>query len=187
MSGPHRTAMPLIKNPLIARAALAVVTAGVVLSVVSGCGLSEARQAEAVASQEVQLQEFIDQADAWGADIIAQAPEEEAKAIYENFGGSRDAYYKEWPQYYYWAQGVDLYPDGPRTPTEFADDLEPWLEDQGWVRNLDKEFPPDRDSYVRDYVRGRYSLAVEVYTVTPPQAQSLKFRIVTPRTDPNPP
>jgi len=177
---------PALKNSLRARAALAVVTAGVVLVLTTGCVTSESRKAEAVATQEVQLQEFIDQADAWGADIIAQAPEEEAEDIYENFGGSREAgaNYEEWPKYYYWAQGVDLYPDGPRTPTEFADGLEPWLEEQGWVPNLDKEFPPGRDSYVRDYVRGRYSLAVEVYTVTPPQAQSLKFRIVTPRTDP---
>ena len=171
---------------LSTRAALAVVATGVMLCLLSGCGLVEARQAEVVASQKAQLLEFIDQADAWGADIIAQAPEEEAKAIYENVGGIREAgaNYEEWPKYYYWAQGVDLYPDGPRTPTEFADGLEPWLEEQGWVPNLDKEFPPGRDSYVRDYVRGRYSLAVEVYTVTPPQAQSLKFRIVTPRTDP---
>jgi len=170
------------------RAALAVVTAGVLLCALSGCALIEARQAEVVASQEAQLLEFIDQADAWGADIIAQAPAEESKAIYENFGGSRQASanYEEWPQYYYWAQGVDLYPDGPRTPTEFADDLEPWLEKQGWVRNLDKEFPPNEENFVRDYVRGRYSLAVEVYTVSPPQAQSLNFRIVTPQTDQNP-
>jgi len=168
------------------RAAMAVITAGVVFCVLTGCAMSESRKAEVVASQESQLQEFIDQADAWGADIIAQAPKEEVEDIFENFGGSRQAgaNYEEWPKYYYWAQGVDLYPDGPRTPTEFADGLEPWLEEQGWVPNLDKEFPPGRDSYVRDYVRGRYSLAVEVYTVTPPQAQSLKFRIVTPRTDP---
>ncbi|WP_146073409.1 hypothetical protein [Cryobacterium sp. N22] len=158
------------------------------LFVLSGCGSSEAPPAEAVVSQEDQLQVFVEQADAWGADIIAQAPEEEAKAIYENFGGSRQAGadYAEWPQYYYWAQGVDLYPDGPRTPTEFADDLEPWLEDQGWVRNLDSEFSPGEESYVRGYVRGRYSLEVEVYTVTPPQAQSLNFTIVTPDTDQNP-
>jgi len=170
------------------RAAMAVITAGVVFCVLTGCAMSESRKAEVVASQEIQLQEFIDQADAWGADIIAQAPKEEVEDIFENFGGSRQAgaNYEEWPKYYYWAQGVDLYPDGPRTPTEFADGLEPWLEKQGWVRNLDKEFPPGRDSYVRDYVRGRYSLAVEVYTVAPPQAQSLNFTIVTPQTDPNP-
>ena len=170
------------------RAALAVVATGVMLCLLSGCGLVEARQAEVVASQKAQLLEFIDQADAWGADIIAQVPEEEAEDIFENFGGSRQAgaNYDEWPKYYYWAQGVDLYADGPRTPTEFADGLEPWLEEQGWVRNLDKEFPPNEENFVRDYVRGRYSLAVEVYTVSPPQAQSLNFRIVTPQTDQNP-
>jgi len=111
------------------RAALAVVTAGVLLGVLSGCGAVEARQAKVVASQEVQLQEFIDQADAWGADVIAQAPVDEVEDILKNVGGTRQAgdYYEEWPQYYYWAQIVDLYRDGPRTPTEFADDLEPWL------------------------------------------------------------
>ena len=123
---------PALKNSLRARAALAVVTAGVVLVLTTGCVASESRKAEAVATQEFQLQEFIDQADAWGADIIAQAPEEEAEDIYENFGGSREAgaNYEEWPKYYYWAQGVDLYPDGPRTPTEFADGLEPWFTSQ---------------------------------------------------------
>jgi len=177
---------PALKDSLRARAALAVVTAGVVLVLTTGCATSEPRKAEAVATQEVQLQEFIDQADAWGADIIAQAPEEEAEDIYENFGGSREAgaNYEEWPKYYYWAQGVDLYPDGPRTPTEFADGLEPWLEKQGWVRNLDRESSPGKESFLRDYARGRYSLEVEIYTVSPPQAQSLNFTIVTPRTDP---
>ena len=114
------------------RAAMAVITAGVVFCVLTGCAMSESRKAEVVASQEIQLQEFIDQADAWGADIIAQAPKEEVEDIFENFGGSRQAgaNYEEWPKYYYWAQGVDLYPDGPRTPTEFADGLEPWFTSQ---------------------------------------------------------
>jgi hypothetical protein len=169
------------------RASLAVVTAGVLLFVLSGCGLVEARQAEVVAFPEVQLQEFIEEAAGWGAEIMAQIPAEEAESVSGQLGGTRKASddYEEWPKYYYWAQRVDLHLDGPSTPTEFADELEPWLEKQGWVRNLDKEFPPGRDSYVRDYVRGRYSLAVEVYTVSPPQAQSLNFRIVTPQTDPN--
>lgn len=85
------------------RAALVVVATGVVLCLLSGCAMSEASQAEVVASQEVQLQEFIDQADAWGADIIAQVPAEEASSISGNLGGTRQAsdYYEEWPKCYY--------------------------------------------------------------------------------------
>ena len=154
------------------------------LFLVSGCGLMEARQAEAVASQEVQLQEFVDQADAWGADIIAQVPEAEKASVTGHLGGSRQAgaNYEEWPKYYYWSQIVELYPTA-RTPTEFADDLEPWLEEQGWVRNQDNEFPPGKESTIRGYARGQYSLSVEMYTVLPPRAQLLNFKIVTPRTD----
>ena len=174
-------------TPLVARAAIAVVSAGVVLCGLSGCSVSESRKAEVVASQEVQLREFVDQADAWGADIIAQVPEDELASVTGLIGGSRQAgaNYEEWPQYYYWSQIVELDP-GARTPTEFADGLEPWLEEQGWVRNLDSEFPPGKQTFVRDYVRGQYSLAVEVYTASPPQAQLLNFRIVTPDTDPTP-
>ena len=166
------------------RAAMAVLTAGVVLCVLSGCAMSESRKAEVVASQEVQLREFVDQADAWGADIIAQVPELEKASVTGHLGGSRQesANYEEWPRYYYWSQIVELYPTA-RTPTAFADDLEPWLEEQGWVRNRDSEFPPGKESTVRDYVRGRYSLEVEMYTVSPPRAQLLNFRIVTPGTD----
>ena len=180
--------MIFIKSSFTTRAALAVATAGVVLCLLSGCAMSESRKAEVVASQEIQLQEFVDQAAGWGADIIEQIPAEEAESISGQLGGTRQASdnYEEWPKYYYWAQRVDLHPDGPQTPTEFADGLEPWLEEQGWVRNRDSEFSPRKDSFVRDYGRGRYSLAVEVYTVTPPQAQTVNFRIVTPQTNPDP-
>lgn len=85
-------------------------------------------------------------------------------------GGSRQASanYEEWPKYYYWAQGVDLQPDGARTPTEFADHLEPWLIEQGWVRNEERGLPPRKESFERSYVRRQYSLTVVVYTVAPP-------------------
>jgi len=168
------------------RAVLAVVATGVALFMLSGCGLLEARQAEAVANQGIQLQKFIEQADAWGADIVAQVPAPEASQISENIGGSRQAgaNYEEWPKYYYWSQIVELHPDA-RTPTEFADGLEPWLEEQGWERNIDSGSSPGEESFVRSYSRGRYSLAVEIYTVSPPQAQSLNFSIVSPDTDPN--
>jgi hypothetical protein len=137
-----------------------------------------------VASQEVELQEFVDQADAWGADIIAQVPEAEKASVTGNIGGSRQAgvMYEEWPKNYYWSQIIVLHP-GARAPTVFADDLEPWLEEQGWVPNRDNEFSPGQESFVRGYVRGRYSLTVEVYTAPPPQAQLLGLRIATPETN----
>lgn len=165
------------------RAVLAAITASVALVLLSGCGMSEA---ESVASQEAQLQKLVEQADAWGADIITQVPEAEKADVTGNIGGSRQAsaMYEEWPKYYYWSQIVVLNPTA-RTPTVFADDLEPWLVEQGWVRNPDHEFPPGKETFVRAYQRGRYSLAVEVYTALPPQAQLLNFKIVTPETNPD--
>ena len=169
------------------RAALAVVLTGVVLVLVSGCGMSESRKAEVVASQEVELREFIDQADAWGADIIAQVPAEETESMSGNAGGSRQAgdNYEQWPRYYIWHKFVELHPDGARTPTEFADDLEPWLEEQGWVQTRE-DVLPRKGTIERGYSRGGYSLMLEAYTAVPPQAQLVALMIVTPRTNPDP-
>lgn len=137
--------------------------------------------------QESQLRGYVDQADAWGADIIARIPEAEIEDLCPNSGGLRQAgdLYAEWPKNYFWDQGVDLIPDGPRTPTQFADDLEPWLEEEGWVRDHDREFPPGKESFTRASSRGAYTLAVEIYTVAPPRAQTINFSIVRPTTDPN--
>lgn len=169
------------------RAVLAVVMAGVVLCVVSGCGMSESRKAEVVVLQKMQLGEFVDQADAWGADIIAQFPAEETQSVPSNAGGWRSAgaYYEEWPKYYVWDKIVTLQPDGPRTPVEFAEDLEPWLEEQGWVKTRD-DVLPGKGTVERGFSRGGYSLSVEAYTAVPPQAQLVALMIVTPKTDPDP-
>lgn len=139
--------------------------------------------------QESQLEEYIAQADGAAAEIFAQIPEEELLPGQDtgNFGGVRlvSAYYEEWPKYYYWAQIVVLKADGPRTPTQVADDLEPWLEEQGWMRNTDREFPPSDESFERHYYRDGYHLIVRAYTIPPPHAQKLMFTIVTPHTDPS--
>lgn len=159
------------------------VGAGLVLALgVAGCGLSAE---ERITVQEEQLASFIDRADAWGADIVAQIPEDEIELLSDVAGGSRGANgYEQWPRYYYFDQIVVLHPDGPRSPTQVADDLEPWLEKQGWKRATEGEFPPDEESFERDYFQDGYHLALEIYTVEPPQAQSLQIVIVTPTTDP---
>ena len=139
--------------------------------------------------QENQLRRYAEQADAAGAEIVAQidaneiAPDSEPS---NNYGGVRKAseYGVEWPKYYYWAAIVVLRADGPRTPTDVANDLQPWLEKQGWKRDESREFPPGEESFARDYFRDGYHLVVEAYTEPPPQAQSLQFMIVTPHTDP---
>ena len=43
--------------------------------------------------------------------------------------------------------------EGARAPSEVADDLEPWLEGQGWERYEESEFPPGEQSFERDYYR----------------------------------
>ena len=167
------------------RIGAAVVAVMVATGVLAGCGLSEE---EKVAVQEAQLKELVAQADGWGADIIAQIPEAEVELLSDNAGGVGKAsdYGVEWPKYYYWDQIVVLHADGPRSPTEVADDLEPWLEQQGWERNADSEPAPRRDSFASSYFRDGYHLTVEVYTQDPPRTQSLHFSIVTPQTDPRP-
>lgn len=151
----------------------------------SGCATSPE---EAIPVQESQLEEYIAKADGAGAEILAQIPQEELLPDHDtgNLGGVRlvSDYYEEWPKYYYWAQIVVLKAEAPRTPTQVADDLEPWLEDQGWKRNTDSEFPPSEESFERHYYRDGYHLIVRAYTIPPPHAQKLMFTIVTPHTDP---
>jgi hypothetical protein len=158
-------------------------------ALLTGCGIGVPLSAEErVAVQEEQLAEMVAQADGWGAEIIAQVPSAEIELISESAGGARQVSdYEEWPKYYYWDPIIVLRADGARTPTEVADDLEPWLKAQGWERNEDSEFPPGQRSFERDYYREGYHLVVEVYTVPPPHAQKLALMIVTPETDPDRP
>lgn len=155
----------------------------------TGCGLIAEQEARQVATQQAQLTTLISRADGWGAEIIAQIPEPEIKTLTDNIGGMRAAsdYYKEWPKYYYWEQLAVLHPDGPRTPTQLADDLEPWLQDHGWKRYKAHERPPADDRFTRYYVQDGYLLGVEAYTVAPPRAQTVGFTILTPETDPHEP
>ncbi|MCK2023911.1 hypothetical protein KZC52_13310 [Microbacterium sp. kSW2-24] len=159
-----------------------------VASALSGCAGMSAE--EKVAVQEAQLKDFVAQADVWGGEIVAQIPVAEIEPAAEsyNIGGVRKVSdYDDWPKYYYWDQIVELKAEGARAPSEVADDLEPWLEREGWERNEESEFPPGEQSFERDYYRDGYHLVVEVYTVPPPHAQKLAFMIVTPQTDPDRP
>lgn len=162
-----------------------MLAAALLLGTLAGCTGAQ-KEVDQVSTQETQLSEYRDQANAWGADIMEQVPASEAKNIYPNMGGTREAgvMYEEWPKYYFWEQGADLLPEGPRSPEQLADDLEPWLKDQGWVRNTDAEAPAGKTSFTRGYQRDDYSLAIEVFTVEPPRAQTLNFTIVTPSTTP---
>ena len=162
-----------------------VLAFGVACSI-AGCTVSGE---EAIVVQKNQLKQYAEQADAAGAEIVAQIPESELEPAHQsrNIGGVRlvSDYYEEWPKYYYWAQIIELKADGPRTPTQVADDLEPWLEEEGWKRNTDSEFPPSDESFERHYYRDGYHLIVRAYTIPPPHAQKLMFTIVTPHTDPD--
>lgn len=161
------------------------VVAFAAMCVVTGCAFDGG---EVVVVQERQLKEYAVLADAAGAEIIAQISDSELEPAHQsrNIGGVRlvSDYYEEWPKYYYWAQIIELKADGPRTPTQVSDDLNPWLKEQGWKRNTDSEFPPTEESFERDYYRDGYHLIVRVDTVPPPDAQTLMFTIVTPHTDP---
>ena len=166
----------------IALGAMAVVLAGIL----AGCTTPQ-REAEKVAAQAAQLKAFINQADTWGAEIIAQVREEDIRILRPNTGGAREAgdLYREWPKYYYWRQGVILKPDAQHTPEQLADELEPWLEQQGWQRSTSAEPPRGGEFFIRDYFRGPYHLEVEVYTVPLERAQTVNFVIVTPATNPD--
>lgn len=167
--------------------AVVALAAALALTVFPGCAAFHPLSSEEkVVVQEAQLKDFVTQANDWGADIIARVPPEEIDPAAEshNIGGVRKASdYDEWPRYYYWDQILELKAEGARSPSEIAGDLEPWLEEEGWRRDKDSEFPPGEQSFERDYYRDGYHLVVEVYTVPPPQAQTLAFTIVSPQTD----
>lgn len=177
---------------LATQCAGAVLALSALVALLVGCGHGEEPpnkgETGAGMSQEEQLESYIHTADSWGVEIAAQIDADEIAPDSEpsnNYGGVRKAsdYGVEWPKYYYWAAIIVLREDGPRTPTAVADDLDPWLEAQGWERAEEREFPPGRDSFERDYFRDGYHLVVEVYTVPPPHAQKLQLMIVTPETD----
>ena len=164
----------------IFRAAITILTIVAVSGGVVGCMPEPSEE-----SRVAQLQGYIDRAEAWGGEIIAQIPEEEIEIVNPNRGGVREANdaYQPWPKLYFWVTDVNLLPEGARSPREVADDLDPWLENQGWQREESRELPPENERFKRHYFRQSYHLTVEVYTVEPPQAQSIVFRIVTPSTD----
>lgn len=165
----------------------AIVALMVCAALLAGCGGMSAE--EQVVVQEQQLDEFISQADQWGEEILTRIPASELDPESEASpgGGVRAANddYEEWPKFYYWNRNVELKSEGVRTPTEIADDLEPWLAQQGWQRDKESEFPASEESFERDYFRDGYHLVVEVFTEPPPRVQSLRFMIVTPQTDPD--
>ena len=177
-----------VRDPRVLAGRARSFAAGLLVWLVMLTGCAGMSAEESVAAQEAQLNVFVAQADGWGGGIVAQIPVAEIEPAAEsyNIGGVRKVSdYDDWPKYYYWDQIVELKAEGARAPSEVADDLEPWLEGQGWERNEESEFPPGERSFERDYYRDGYHLVVEVYTVPPPQAQTLAFMIVTPQTDPD--
>ncbi|MBK0420766.1 hypothetical protein JD292_01545 [Leucobacter sp. CSA2] len=138
--------------------------------------------------QQKQLDGYMAKARGWGEEILAQIPKAEIEDAGPAAAGTRAANmnYKEWPKYYIWDTMVDLRQGGPRTPTVVADDLDPWLKDQGWKRNEEREAPAGTESFTRYYSREHYSLMVEAFTDAPPRAQTIFFTIVTPSTNPAP-
>ncbi len=150
----------------------------------AGCATAQQSDTAVAADQQTQLDEYISPADLWGAEIMAQIPLDETATVYERLGGVRSTSSgsEEWPKYYFWSESVDLLLEDARTPTQLADDLEPWLGDEGW-ETVDNGFLFGDDFFRRSYSRGEYSLTVEVYTVPAPSAQTLVFSIVAPDTD----
>ncbi len=169
------------------RVVTALAAAGAV-AVLSGCGWSEDREAAQVASQEAQLKVLMSTADGRGAEIMGQIPASEVGTTVDTSSIELTSdFYEEWPKYYVWSQTVELHLDGPRTPAQVADDLEPWLARHGWTRDTGHEFPPRTRSFTRYYRWDGYLLAVEAFTDPPPRAQAVRFAIVTPDTDPDAP
>ncbi|GEM_PF-4225092 len=154
------------------------------LTVLTGCTDTDLQEAELLQQRETQLSGFAAQAESWGEDIVGQISNAEIDRDTGNLGGVRPVGgdFDGWPRLCFWDRSVELRLDGPRTPTEVADALEPWLRDQGWMRRLDLEFPPTSTRFERDYVRDGFHLAVEVYTEPPPMAQTIAFTIVSPST-----
>ncbi|MBK0420765.1 hypothetical protein JD292_01540 [Leucobacter sp. CSA2] len=167
------------------RAIAALLSAGALCGLLTGCA-SEEQKAAQVAQQQEQLDGYIAKAEGWGEEILAQIPKSEVEDAGPAASGTRAANmnYEEWPKYYIWDTIVRLKPTGARTPTEAADELDPWLKDQGWKRHEEREDTPNQESFTRYYSRAQYTLMVEAYTQAPPRAQNIFFTIVTPPTSP---
>lgn len=166
------------------RGMLGLFVLAVALAGLTGCTHTDDQEAELLQHRQTQLSTFAAQAETWGEGIVGQISAEEIDRDSGNLGGVRPAGgdYDDWPKLCFWDRSVELRHDGPRTPTQVADALEPWLHEQGWMRRLDLEFPPTATRFERDYVRDGFHLVVEVYTEPPPMAQTIAFTIVSPRT-----
>ena len=151
----------------------------------AGCAAADRRRAADTATGEARLAGFAARAAEWGEEIVARVPDGERAAVSSPAGGPRPATDggAEWPRRYVWFRIVELRAGGPRTPTELADDLDPWLASQGWERRREGEFPAAPERFQRDYGREGFRLVVDVATAPPPRAQTVALTIVSPATD----
>ncbi|RLP72784.1 hypothetical protein D9V32_15180 [Mycetocola tolaasinivorans] len=173
-------------TPILVRIS-AVIGALALTLVLSGCltlhppktDLPELRPA-----RDAQIAEHYARAEGIGDDILAQiAPEEISNP--PSGGGrseSMDAFdVKGWPRTLTWEKDFALYADGPRTPRQVADDLTPWLLDQGWDRST-SDYQPSDPAYAENiFLRDQDLLAIRYTVKPPPYGQTMVLMIRLPR------
>lgn len=165
------------------RFAGAVLLAVFAVGALAGCDSYEGSPEQARIQQE-RLDEYIQTADRWGAEIVAQIPPAEIEEAHRGDAGVRKVVpeYQEWPKTYSWDSWVTMRQTDARTPVQMLDGLEPWLIQQGWMPSPTGE-TRGKESVQRGYIRGVYVLMVEADTAPPPHAQTLSFRISSPATN----
>ncbi|RLP72783.1 hypothetical protein D9V32_15175 [Mycetocola tolaasinivorans] len=88
---------------------------------------------------------------------------------------------KGWPRTLTWEKDFALYADGPRTPRQVADDLTPWLLEQGWKpRKIER--PPADENYLKYvFFKDEDTLIISYIVTPPPYAQNMILKITLPR------
>lgn len=85
-------------------------------------------------------------------------------------------------EYYVWARHLDLADDSELLARDLAEQLAPWLEQEGWEQIREGAYPVEPDRVRRDYAREKYHLVVEARSEPGPVREILALLIVTPAT-----
>lgn len=148
------------------------------------CAGIEDRRAERAREQAEELSVLARQAEQWGEDLLSQVPGEPIADELDPASGPRLSNDLGGPstEYYVWTRHLDLAADSELLARDLAEQLAPWLEQEGWEQIRQGVYPVEPDRVRRDYAREKYHLVVEARSEPGPVREILALLIVTPAT-----